>query len=76
MTEMYLVARSTATAHAAGQSIVIGAGEILIAEPSKAIPFADSSADHRHLVVRTPALSPTAARADHRPVPRARLGLA
>jgi quercetin dioxygenase-like cupin family protein len=76
MTEIFLVARGTATAHVEGRAIALAAGDILSVEPGEAHTFSNSSADYCHFVVHTPALSPTAARADHRPVPRARLGLA
>lgn len=75
MTEIYLVARGTATTRVEGATIALAAGDLLIVEPGEAHTFLNSSDDYWHFVVHTPALPPTEAQADHRSIPRARLGL-
>lgn len=75
MTEIYLVARGTATARVEGETVGLKAGDLLIVEPGEAHTFLDSSDDYWHFVVHTPALPPAEARADHLTVARARLGL-
>lgn len=76
MTEIYLVARGTATARVEGEMIDLTAGDLLIVEPGEAHTFLTSSEDYWHFVVHTPALPPAEARADHLTVSRERLGLA
>ena len=67
MTEIYLVARGTATARVERVTVELAPGE--------AHTFVASSPDYLHFVVHAPALPPDEARADHVPVPRSRLGL-
>ena len=75
MTEIYLVARGTATARVERETVELAAGDALVLAPGEAHTFVASSPDYLHFVVHAPALPPDEARADHIPVPRSRLGL-
>ncbi len=75
MTEIYLVARGTATARVTGETIALRAGDVLAFAPGEAHTFLARSADYLHFVIHTPALPDGEARADHIGVARDRLGL-
>ncbi len=65
MTEIYLVARGTATARVEGKTIALRAGDMLAFAPGEAHTFLASSADYLHFVVHIPALPDSEAHADH-----------
>lgn len=75
LTELYLVARGTATARVEGETIALVAGDLLIVEPGEAHTFLDSSADYLHFVIHVPEATGAGAGTEKRPVPRSRLGL-
>ena len=75
MTEIYLVARGTATARVERETVELATGDALVLAPGEAHTFIASSPDYLHFVVHAPALPPNEARADHVPVPRSPLGL-
>ena len=73
-TEIAPVDSGTATTRVARETIALAAGDPPVVEPGEPRTFSDSSADYRHFVIHTPAPAPDGARADHRAVPRERLG--
>ncbi|MFN8536763.1 MAG: cupin domain-containing protein [Thermomicrobiales bacterium] len=75
MTEIYLVARGTATARVEDETLELHAGDVLVCAPGDAHTFLHNSDDYLHFVIHTPALPHGAAQADHVGVARDRLGL-
>jgi mannose-6-phosphate isomerase-like protein (cupin superfamily) len=56
ITEVYLVARGTATACVSERRVYLAMGDVLVVEPGEAHTFIDSSPDYLHFVVHTPGL--------------------
>jgi uncharacterized protein YjlB len=75
ITEIYLVARGSASIRIEGATVELAAGDVLILEPGEAHTFLASSPDYLHFVVHTPGLAGAEAAAEKRPVERSRLGL-
>jgi mannose-6-phosphate isomerase-like protein (cupin superfamily) len=75
MTEIYFMARGTATMRVEGETIELEQDQVIVIEPGEAHTFLYSSPDHFHFVIQTPGLTGERARADKVPVPRSRLGL-
>lgn len=75
VTEIYLIARGSATVRAGDQTVRVEMGDVLAIEPGEAHTFLDSSDDYLHFVVQTPSLEGEEAAADKEIVERARLGL-
>jgi mannose-6-phosphate isomerase-like protein (cupin superfamily) len=75
MTEIYFVARGTATMRVEQATIELEQDQVIVIEPGEAHTFLSSSPDHFHFVIQTPGLYGEDARADKVPVPRSRLGL-
>ena len=75
MTEIYFIARGTATMRVGGETIELAQDQVIVIEPGEAHTFTHSSPDHFHFVIQTPGLTGERARADKVPVARARLDL-
>jgi len=75
VTEIYLVARGAVDLRVEQQTVVLGAGDMVVIEPGEAHTFVSSSPDYFHFVIHTPGLGGEQARADKTGIPRARLGL-
>lgn len=75
MTEIYLIARGTATMRVERDTLLLSAGQVVVVEPGEAHTFLASSADHFHFVIQAPGLQDEDARTDKVPVARSRLGL-
>ncbi len=75
MTEIYMMARGTATMRVEGETVTLSPGQMIVVEPGEAHTWLDSSPDHFHFVIQTPGLHGDAARADKVSLPRSRLGL-
>ncbi len=76
ITKVHLAAQGSSTVRVEGETVALRPGDMLVIEPGEAHTFLDSSADYLHLVLHVPGLSGEDARAERRPVPRERLGLA
>jgi mannose-6-phosphate isomerase-like protein (cupin superfamily) len=75
MTEIYSMARGTATMRVEHETIELVQDQVIVIEPGEAHTFLSSSPDHFHFVIQTPGLYGKEARIDKVQVPRARLGL-
>lgn len=75
ITEIYLVARGTATMRVEEETVTLEAGDVIFVEPGEAHTFLSSSSDYFHFVVHTPGLAGEEARAEKRMVELPRLGL-
>ena len=75
ITEIYLVARGSASLRVEGETIELRAGDAAFVEPGEAHTFLSSSDDYLHFVVHAPGLSADAARDEKQLVPRSRLTL-
>ena len=75
MTEIYFMARGTVEMRIEGETVTLGAEDVIVVEPGEAHTFTSSSPDHFHFVIQTPGLVGDEARADKVVVPRSRLGL-
>jgi mannose-6-phosphate isomerase-like protein (cupin superfamily) len=73
MTEIYLMARGTATMRVENETIELLQDQVLVIEPGEAHTFLSSSPDHFHFVIQTPGLYGERAQADKVRVPRSRL---
>lgn len=52
--EVYLVARGSSTLIVDGQSISLGAGDVIVVEPGETHTFVQSSPDYFHFVLHCP----------------------
>ena len=75
MTEIYFMARGTATMRVGHKTIELAQDQVLVIEPGEAHTFLHSSPDHFHFVIQTPGLYGQEARVDKVKVSRSRLGL-
>ncbi len=75
ITEIYLVARGTASLRVEQDTITLTAGDMVAIEPGEAHTFLSSSPDYLHFVIHTPGLSGSVAQAEKTAVDRGRLGL-
>jgi mannose-6-phosphate isomerase-like protein (cupin superfamily) len=75
LTEIYLVARGTATIRVESETIELHAGDAVIVEPGEAHTFLSSRDDYLHFVVHVPGLAGDEAKQEKQLVPRSRLGL-
>jgi mannose-6-phosphate isomerase-like protein (cupin superfamily) len=75
MTEIYCMARGTATMRVEQQTIELVQDQTIVIEPGEAHTFLSSSPDHFHFVIQTPGLYGERAQADKVRVSRSRLGL-
>ena len=75
MTEIYFMARGTATMRVEDETVEMVQDQVLVIEPGEAHTFLSSSSDHFHFVIQTPGLYGEQAQADKLRVPRSRLGL-
>jgi mannose-6-phosphate isomerase-like protein (cupin superfamily) len=75
MTEIYFMARGTATMRVENETIELVQDQVLVIEPGEAHTFLSSSPDHFHFVIQAPGLHGKQAQADKVPVSRSRLGL-
>ena len=75
VTEVYLVARGSASMRVETETVELTEGDALIVEPGEAHTFLASSQDYFHFVVHTPGVSGDDAIREKRTVPRSRLGL-
>jgi mannose-6-phosphate isomerase-like protein (cupin superfamily) len=75
MTEIYFMARGTATMRVEQETYQLEQDTVIVVEPGEAHTFTSSSPDHFHFVIQTPGLYGERAQADKVPVPRSRLGL-
>ena len=75
MTEIYFMARGTVEMRVETETVVLGAGEVIIVEPGEAHTFLSSSPDHFHFVIQAPGLVGEEARRDKVKVSRSRLRL-
>ena len=75
MTEIYFMARGTVEMRVEGETVVLGAEEVIVVELGEAHTFTSSSPDHFHFVIQVPGLTGEEARADKVAVSRSRLGL-
>jgi mannose-6-phosphate isomerase-like protein (cupin superfamily) len=64
ITEIYMVARGTAVMWVAGESITLGAGDMIIVEPGEGHTFLSNSPDYFHFVVHVPGLAGEEARSE------------
>lgn len=75
ITEIYLVARGTATIRIEQKDVELSSGNILVVEVGEAHTFISSSPDYFHYVIHTPGLAGEHAKNEKRLVSRERLGL-
>jgi mannose-6-phosphate isomerase-like protein (cupin superfamily) len=75
MTEIYFMARGTATMRVENETIELVQDQVIVIEPGEAHTFLSGSPDHFHFVIQTPGLYGEEARADKVRVSRSRLGL-
>jgi mannose-6-phosphate isomerase-like protein (cupin superfamily) len=75
ITEVYLVARGSASMRVETETVELIEGDALIVEPGEAHTFLASSQDYFDFVVNTPGVSGDDAIREKRMVPRSRLGL-
>lgn len=75
VTEIFMVARGSATVRVGSTDVELGTGDVLIVEPGEPHTFLDASDDYLHFVVHTPGLPADEARAERSTVRRAALGL-
>ena len=75
MTEIYLMARGTATMRVERETIELLQNQVIVIEPGEAHTFLSSSPDHFHFVIQTPGLYGERAKADKVRVSGSRLGL-
>jgi mannose-6-phosphate isomerase-like protein (cupin superfamily) len=75
MTEVYLMARGTATMQVGAHRVTLGQDELIVIDPGEAHTFLSASPDHFHFVLQIPGLQGEEARADKILVPRSALGL-
>ena len=68
MTEIYFMARGTATMRVEGETIELEQDQVIVIEPGEAHTFLSSSPDHFHFVIQTPGLTGERAKADKVPV--------
>jgi mannose-6-phosphate isomerase-like protein (cupin superfamily) len=74
ITEIYIVARGTASIRVERDTVELHEGDALVVEPDEAHTFLSSSDDYLHFVIHTPGLAGDAARSEKQLVPRSRLG--
>ena len=70
MTEIYLMARGTATMQVEGQTLFLEAGDVIVIEPGEVHTFLDASPEHFHFVIQTPGLAGAEAAADKVIIPK------
>ena len=75
ITEIYLVARGSASIRVERETVELTEGDVLIVEPGEAHTFVSSSDEYRHFVVHSPGLAAAEAQSEKQLVPRSRLGL-
>ncbi len=75
ITEVYLVARGTATVRVERETVVVGPGDVLVIEPGERHTFVSSSSEYLHFVVHAPGLQGDEAWLEKTAVHRAELGL-
>jgi mannose-6-phosphate isomerase-like protein (cupin superfamily) len=75
ITEVYLVARGSASIRVERETVELHRGDVLIIEAGEAHTFLAASDDYLHFVVHTPGLAGDEARREKQLVPRSRLGL-
>ena len=75
MTEIYFMARGTATMRVEHETIELTQDQVIVIDPGEAHTFLSSSPDHFHFVIQTPGLYGEPARVDKVRVSRSRLGL-
>lgn len=64
MTEIYLIARGTATMRVEGETVRLVQGQVIVIDPGEAHTFLSGSPDHFHFVLQTPGLKGEEARED------------
>ncbi len=74
ITEVYLVARGSASIRVERDTIELHERDVLVVEPGEAHTFLAASDDYLHFVVQTPGLAGGEARREKRLVPPSRLG--
>lgn len=75
ITEIYLVARGTATVRVEQETLVLGPGDVLVLEPGERHTFVSSSAGYLHFVLHVPGLQGDEAWLEKTAVDRSELGL-
>ena len=75
VTEIFLVARGSATARVRSENVEIGAGDVLFVEPGEPHTFLRASEDALLYVVHAPGLEGEEASLERRSVLRSELGL-
>lgn len=74
ITEIYLIARGTATMQVDRETITLNENDVIVIEPGEAHTFLSSSSNYSHFVVHIPGLKDEEARADKVLVARSSLG--
>jgi mannose-6-phosphate isomerase-like protein (cupin superfamily) len=75
ITEIYLVARGSATVRVEQETVVVGPGDVLVIEPGERHTFVSSSTEYLHFVVHAPGLQGDEAWLEKTAVTKAELGL-